>query len=924
MGLHKFYPQLRFDLVSTNTTQSGKPKAPFRIAHAPSLLWKGHTAAAVKFYAALGTFENAYAEKEDEQDLDALVAIQRNPLSLPAYFHDREISDNITAKSIRLITLELLQATVVLRVFKRNPFYELRATLRWHDQEFPVKTLPIRHRYFLQKGNVFSLIDNVHMLRLLEYFKKRPEILLIHQSKYDTFEKNVLEPLEDTIEIQYATIRPATKEERQDIEVDTEKIVYLAQRGNFVYLTPVVRYGATEIPLVTKKQIKGLDANGNPYLVERDEEMEDKFKSLLAAQHPNFSEQWYERDYFYLHHEVFVADDWFLPVFERMRQEGITILGVQNLKMDKLNIHTAKIDIKILSGTDWFNAKITATYGQQQASVKQLHRAIRNKHRYVTLDDGTRGILPQEWIDKLTTFFALGTISETQLEIPKMRFAELTQMEDLALSYDIKLEINQFVQQLHHRETLPAIEVPETLQTELRAYQIQGLAWLTALDNLNFGGCLADDMGLGKTVQILALLLAQRQQQVQRTALIVVPTSLLFNWEKEIEAYAPSLYTHALYGKGRNLPAEDWTKFDILITSYGVMVSDLSKLKQFSFDTIILDESQTIKNPTSLRYKSAMQLKSRNRFVLTGTPIENSTYDLYGQLSFACPGLLGNTTYFRYTYSTPIDRFDDTARAEELQRYTAPFILRRTKKQVATELPEKTEMIIYCELGEKQRAIYDTYEAELRDYVTQQDDDDLEKNSMNVLAGLTRLRQIANAPALLQEGYDAGVSAKIDAMLEQLDGIVSQHKVIIFSQFVTMLNLIRSRLESRGLAYSYLTGQTVDRATEVDQFQNNTDRRVFLVSLKAGGVGLNLTAADYVFLIDPWWNPAVENQAIDRSYRIGQDKHVMAVRFIALDTVEQKMMKLQQKKRDLAGVLISSNTSKGAKMDKQDLLNLLS
>ncbi len=924
LGLHKFYAQLRFDLLSVSMTQSGKPKAPFQFIAAPSMLWKAQSAAAVKFYAALNTFASAYDEKDEEQDLAALIAIQRNPLSLPIYLHDRAISDNITAKSIRQISMDMLQATMVLRVFKRQPFYELTASLRWHEQELPVKTLPIKHRYFIQKDQVYSLIDNVHMLRLIEYFKKRPEILLVHESKYDAFTKSVLEPLEDAIEIQYATIRTASKEEKVIVEQDTERIIYLAQRGSFIYLTPVVRYGATEIPLVTKRQIKGLDANGNSYLVPRDENLENKFKSLLSNQHPHFAEQWHERDFFYLHHETFVANDWFLPVFERMRQEGISILGAQNLKLDKLNIHAAKIDIKILSGTDWFNAKITATYGNQQASVKQLYRAMRNKNRYVTLDDGTRGILPEEWMDKLAKFFALGSVQDEQIDIPKTRFAELNDLsDDVEYSSATRREIELLIKHLHNRKGLPLIEVPAALQATLRPYQIQGLAWLSALDGFNFGGCLADDMGLGKTLQIIALLLTQRKQANQRTALIVVPTSLLFNWESEIKTFAPSLSAHILYGKGRDLSSAEWSQFDVLITTYGVMVSDLARLKKFSFDMIILDESQAIKNPNSIRYKSAMQLKSRNRFVLTGTPIENSTYDLYGQFSFACPGLLGNMTYFRDTYSTPIDRFDDNLRAAELQKHIAPFLLRRTKKEVATELPEKTEMIIYCELGDKQRAIYDTYEAEFRDYIAQQEEDELEKNSMNVLAGLTRLRQIANAPALLKEGYESSISAKIEAMLEQMDSIISQHKVIIFSQFVGMLDLIRKRLDERQIAHSYLTGQTVDRAHEVEQFQNNNERRVFLVSLKAGGVGLNLTAADYIFLMDPWWNPAVENQAIDRSYRIGQDKHVMAIRYIALDTVEQKMMKLQQKKRDLAGALTSASSSLLQKMDKGDLLNLL-
>jgi len=316
-------------------------------------------------------------------------------------------------------------------------------------------------------------------------------------------------------------------------------------------------------------------------------------------------------------------------------------------------------------------------------------------------------------------------------------------------------------------------------------------------------------------------------------------------------------------------------------------------------------------------------LQSRNKVVLTGTPIENNTFDIYGQLSFACPGLLGSKQHFKDHYSMPIDKFKDGKRAKELQKKINPFILRRTKAQVAKELPEKTEMVIYCEMEPDQRKIYDSYAKEFRDFLMTKEEGDLPRNSMHVLQGLTKLRQICDSPALLNEDKFYGdSSSKIEVLMEQIESKSSQHKILIFSQFVTMLDLIKKELKTRSISFEYLTGKTKNRAGKVDEFQTNDEVRVFLISLKAGGTGLNLTEADYVYLVDPWWNPAVENQAIDRVYRIGQKKNIVAVRLICPDTIEEKIMKLQEYKKELATDLIKTDTSILKSLTKKDLIGL--
>jgi SNF2 family DNA or RNA helicase len=510
------------------------------------------------------------------------------------------------------------------------------------------------------------------------------------------------------------------------------------------------------------------------------------------------------------------------------------------------------------------------------------------------------------------------------ITIPKVNYSEVEDLfEKDILSDEVQQEIDLLKEEFSAGYQIPKVKVPKSLNAELRTYQHEGLNWLCFLDKHNFGGCLADDMGLGKTLQIIAFILSQREKYPNQTNLIVMPTSIMFNWEEEIQKFAPSIKIWKHYGSDRNKHTDGFEDYEVILTTYGIMLSDIRFLKKFRFNYIFLDESQAIKNPNSERYKAARLLNARNRIVLTGTPVENNTFDLYGQLSFASPGLLGSKQFFKDTYALPIDKFDYSKRANGLQEKIKPFVLRRTKKQVATELPEKTEMVIYCEMNAEQRRIYETYETEIREFISAKDEDEIQKNSMHVLTGLTKLRQICNSPVLLKEGHAAENAVKIEVILEQIENKSKEHKILIFSQFVGMLDLIKAELENREIPFEYLTGQSKDRGEKVHNFQSNDDVRVFLISLKAGGVGLNLTEADYVYLIDPWWNPAAENQAIDRAYRIGQNKHVVAVRMICSDTIEEKIMKLQMKKRKLAQDLIQTDASFFGSLSKDDLLEIL-
>ncbi len=919
---HRYYNHLHFLLMEAYTTQFRKIKNPIANIDPMPLIWQTQHPSEIKFYTALMTFLNKYSEDFNAAEWEALKLIVRNPLRLEVYYHDRSIADNISVKSLLPVELNLIQAEIQLTVFKKEPFYEITGELIFDDLSLLFKHIIIKNECFILYQNQLLLPDNPDILRILKFFKSHNEILLIHASKYEDFVQTVLLPLEQQIHINYSYIHAATPAQLAEKTFEIRRIVYLQQEGNYVSITPVLKYGDVEVPVYSHKQLIDSDQNGNIFKIERKKEAEIQLTTIIMQQHEDFKEQIKEHEYFYLHRDKFLDDRWFLDAFEVWRKEGITILGFNELKNNPLNPHRANINIQVISGVDWFNVKLKVRFGKKEASLRQLQRAIRNKSKFVQLDDGTKGMLPDEWIQKITQYFQVGNIEDELLKIPKINFTEIaTLFEKDVLSEEVQAEIDLYTQKLRDSGDIPMVPIPKDLNVELRNYQHEGLNWLNFLDSFNFGGCLADDMGLGKTIQVIAFILSQREKYGHCTNLVVVPTSLLFNWQDEITKFAPSLKVYQHYSNGRLNNTQQMEEYEVILTSYGMLLSDIRLLKSVYFNYIFLDESQAIKNPNSERYKAARLLQSRNKIVLTGTPIENNTFDLYGQLSFACPGLLGSKQYFKDTYALPIDKFEYSKRVRELQQKIKPFVLRRTKKQVAKELPEKTEMIIHCEMNTEQRMVYEMYERELREYISATDEEEIQRDSMHVLTGLTKLRQICNSPILLKEGYSGENAVKIEILLQQIENKSHEHKILVFSQFVGMLNLIRAELEYKNIPFEYLTGQTKDRSAKVQNFQTNHDIRVFLISLKAGGLGLNLTEADYVYLVDPWWNPAIENQAIDRSYRIGQTKNVIAVRLICSDTIEEKIINLQKKKSKLAQDLVRMDGSIFRKWSKKDLLD---
>ena len=926
---HKYYKYLFVELYRAEISKDGKIKNPLTALPPLDFIWETEDAQLLKFFTGIHKFQNHVNKTLSDADIMALRAIIKNPPGYDFYYHNNEISEKVTASSIFPVKIGLITRELKLAVEPKEQFFELSATLGIENRLYDLKDLKIKFSYFVDTSEGLYLADNLQQLNVISLLTKQPDNLLVHASKFSEFKKQLLYKLEEKVKIDYKHIPVATPVQlkQQGFTNETERIIYLSDFGAHVMIIPVMRYGEVEISVRTKKQIYSVDNTGKEFMVWRNDEAEIDFTALLVKQHPYFEEQ-LENDlaYFYLHKKRFLDEDWFLSVFDDWQRQNITILGFNELEGNKLNPNKVKISIKVLSGVNWFNVVANAKFGKTRASLKQIYRAVKNKTKYIQLDDGTMGIMPAEWLEKFNGYFNSGEIADDEtLQIARSNFTVIEQLfDEIMLDEQVKNEISIYHQRLTDFTSIKSIDTPAAFVGSLRPYQQQGLSWLNFLDDFNFGGCLADDMGLGKTVQVIAFILSQREKHPHNANLVVVPTSLIFNWQQEIEKFAPSIRVRTIYGADRIKNIHDFDSYEVVLTSYGTLLADIVFLKDYVFNYIFLDESQQIKNPESQRYKAARLLKSRNKIVLTGTPIENNTFDIYGQLSFACPGLLGSKLYFKQIYSSPIDMFKSTKRAMELQNKIRPFVLRRTKQQVATDLPEKTEMVVYCDMKPEQRTIYDAYEKQFRDYISATTSEQLEKKSMDVLKGITRLRQICDSPLLIKgEKMPGNASSKIDMLLEQIEGKMHQHKILVFSQFVSMLDLIRIELKSRQIGFTYLTGQTRNRQAVIEEFQNNPDVRVFLVSLKAGGTGLNLTEADYVYLVDPWWNPAVENQAIDRCHRIGQDKRVVAVRLICPATVEEKIMLLQEAKTDLANDLIKTDTSFLNSLNKNDLLGLV-
>jgi SNF2 family DNA or RNA helicase len=580
---------------------------------------------------------------------------------------------------------------------------------------------------------------------------------------------------------------------------------------------------------------------------------------------------------------------------------------------------------------DWFDVKMQVIAGNFVIPFTHFKKNILSRQREYILPDHSVFILPEEWFAHYSDLFQHGEKEGDGIRLKKIHFSLLDKIFGEEKKYS-------FTQKTPEKQYLTST-IPPHLDRILRPYQKEGFYWLLHLHHHGFGGCLADDMGLGKTLQTLTLLQYIYGQSLTRKAaadnngqlslfdeetvelskteeypasLIVVPTSLLHNWQHELQRFTPNLKIYLYVGNTRYRTKDIgriFNHYQVIITSYGTLRKDIEFLQYYTFHYLILDESQYVKNVDSQIYKAVKQIQASHRLILTGTPIENTLSDLWTQFNFINEGLLGSYAYFQKTYAKAIVKTEDKALEERLLQLIKPFILRRTKEEVTPDLPPVSQEIIYCDMSESQQKNYENEKSSLRNNILETANFSLGKDKLIALQGLMRLRLLANHPSLVHPEY-SGDSGKYEQIILSFESLrAGGHKVLIFSSFVKHLKLIAREFDKQGWKYSMLTGQTApgDREKEIARFTHTPDIHCFFISLKAGGTGLNLVAADYVFIIDPWWNPAAELQAFSRAHRIGQDKNVMVYRFISTGTIEEKMLRLQEQKMRLSNTFIFSS-----------------
>lgn len=591
---------------------------------------------------------------------------------------------------------------------------------------------------------------------------------------------------------------------------------------------------------------------------------------------------------------------------------------------------------RVSSGVDWLSLRLTFESDGIAVTQDELARCLAEGRRYVRLSDGSFAKLDPEKVKAVLLRQAeiLATSGAQGGKLPLSQAGRIQELLDQVGKAHVSDGAKDLFKKLHDVDEIKVVKKPRNLKAQLRPYQEQGFQWLHFLHDIASGGILADDMGLGKTVQTIALMLsvksavekdAKADGKKKFKALIVAPTSVVTNWERELDKFAPSLNHMVWHGSERKERTDELEDADVVITSYALLRRDEELLAKLDLTYAILDEAQNIKNPLSATARAAKRLKAHRRLALTGTPIENRLSEIWSIFDFVSPGLLGPLDKFEERYGRPIDNGDAKA-ASRLRATIHPFILRRTKAEVAKDLPEKIESDQFCELTGEQSSLYGAVLKEVRAQVMGEvERQGMAKSHIQILAGLTRLRQAACDPRLLGLPREFGDvdSGKLVALRELIQtSVEGGHRVLVFSQFVSMLTLIRNAMEEDGVAYEYLDGSTKDRHSRVENFQREDGPPVFLISLKAGGSGLNLTAADTVIHFDPWWNPAVEDQATDRAHRIGQTKVVTTYRLIAKGTIEEKILELGGKKRELVGAVLSEDVGGAKKLTKGDLEEL--
>ena len=780
-----------------------------------------------------------------------------------------------------------------------------------------------RSQFLLESSNEYFLLGYKDY-QTLEWLQE--ENTTAYGVQATVFIENVLSRLEADYAVNRNNLFPVT----EISSLPVNRVVLSEISAAFLVLTPQWLYEGFVLEGPFKPTFETL-LYGESYRVHRQEEQEKTFMHLLEGLHPSFINQ--RNGTFYLPFADAQKGQWFAKTYHRLLAQNIEIIGMDMLKYFRYSPHPPLSTLCILQTNDKAVAALfTLHFGKEEIPLPELQKTVLAGQKAVMLKDGSMGLLTDDWMKTYGNIIRHSK-AKTGGEIIIPRWLAITIGEDDTNSYLLQPVMQaDWWQRWHQWQSgqTDLYPVPAGIQVQLRPYQRKGYEWLMLLSEVSAGACLADDMGLGKTLQTICFMAARLQQNPLSQILVVCPASLLYNWAAELKKFAPHLSYQIHHGVQRSTTTlERPVGADVIITSYGTLRADIDVFSKMVFDVAVIDESHNIKNGTTQISRAVHQLVATCRVALSGTPVMNNTMDLYAQLHFLVPEMFGNSSFFKRVYADPIDIQADEEKRKQLQKLTAPFILRRTKEQVAPDLPEKTETVLWCRMGQDQENLYNEVKDRIRDSVFLGiESQGLDKSKLAVMQGILKLKQVCASPLLLPaDERSAFASAKIELLLHELQSNLKSRKVLIFSQFASLLHIVSRELTSKGIMFYHFDGQTDarQRSERISRFQaEDNGVNVFLISLMAGNAGITLTAASYVFLLDPWWNKAVEDQAINRTHRIGQTKNVFAYKMICKNTIEEKIMDMQQRKKQLSNELIHEEEGFVKNLTMEDVKYLFS
>lgn len=737
------------------------------------------------------------------------------------------------------------------------------------------------------------------------------------------FAQNILSKLEDDYEVERNDLFTVTTIEA----IPVHRVLLSEISNSFLVFTPQWLYDGHLIEGTWKEHFETAVA-GEAIIIKRNKEAETGFKKQLESLHPNFPKQL--NGYYHISFSEAQKKQWFLKVYHQLLDMNIELAGIDMLSHFRYSPHKPATKIEIVKkDTYTLTIAFSLQFGEETIALNELQKILIAGQRAVMLKDGSLGVFTDAWLTEYATIVKHSrVINKMELQVPQwLAITGQKETGNRRLSVSVSESWWEKWRQWQQPETI-IYPVPQMVKATLRPYQQKGFEWMKLMAEISAGACLADDMGLGKTLQTICFIADRIQQNSNAIVLIICPSSLVYNWQKELSKFTPHLRVYVHHGVLRDINGITNAKYDVIITSYGTLRSDVNELANIAFDTAVVDESHNIKNPSAQITKAVNQLQAISRITLSGTPVMNNTFDLYSQLEFLLPGMFGSREFFKREYADPIDRDRNEEKIWMLQKLTAPFILRRTKEQVAKDLPEKTESILWCSMSPAQKNMYDGIRDSIKSNLFLNiKNEGIGKSKLAVLQGIMKLKQVCSSPLLLpKEEQMTDESVKTDVLLDEIVNL-GNHKVLVFSQFSSMLHLLAGTLTKKNIPFYLLEGSTSprQRAEMVESFQQaGNDTNIFLISLLAGNTGLTLTAADYVFLFDPWWNNAVQQQAIDRTHRIGQTKNVFAYKMICKDTIEEKIIQLQQTKKELSENLIGDTDGFVKELTREDVEFLFS